>query len=147
MTPAIVSAATRACASPAAACAWLLRFFRLGLRLRTFLPFTFTLRFGFGLGLTLPATGWAGWAGAGAGPGPGPDDGLGPGPRPSSPCSSGAGWCLGRSCSIGWWPPVPTSNWTIMSWSSWTRLWQCIMYRPTCGPKRMSTRTVSPSPT
>ena len=23
-----------------------------------------------------------------------------------------------------------TSNWPIMSWSSWTRLWQCIMYLP-----------------
>ena len=34
-----------------------------------------------------------------------------------------------------------------MSWSSWTVLWQCIMYFPWCGPNFAMTRTVSPSPT
>ena len=41
----------------------------------------------------------------------------------------------------------PTWYCAIMSWSSWTRLWQCTMYRPLWGPNFMSSRTVSPSPT
>ena len=41
----------------------------------------------------------------------------------------------------------PTWYCAIMSWSSWTRLWQCTMYRPWWGPNFMSSRTVSPSPT
>src|SRR3954452_16480700 len=66
----------------------------------------------------------------------------------------------GRAAVIGSnpgsWFGSPTLNCIIMSWSSWTRLWQCIMYRPRgCGQpspaggpeNRMATRTVSFSPT
>src|SRR3954449_5882725 len=67
--------------------------------------------------------------------------------RRASAYSAGAGPSWAASARIGSWPPVPTSNWAIMSWSSWTRLWQCIMYLPTWLAKRMTTRTLSDSPT
>ena len=31
---------------------------------------------------------------------------------------------------------IGSPNWVIMSWSSWTRLWQCIMYLPRWFSKR-----------
>src|SRR3954447_26344089 len=119
--------------------------FTLTLRL-TFLAFFLTL---------LPRTLTFGWGAAGtfAGTemvGPEPPEPREPLPPPPW-CSSNLGpippWSLQRSASIGSSPPSPTSNWTIMSWSSCTRLWQCIMYLPFWCSNRMMTSTFSDSPT
>jgi hypothetical protein len=59
-------------------------------------------------------------------------------------------WALGDDrvalADSGSMPPWPTCIWNIMSWSSWSALWQCSMYFPGCGPNLPMNRIVSFSP-